>query len=909
MAVTIEQLAAAIRSADAAANDSTNPNSAQARIDASKLVAQLRVMKATNVTATSPLSDAVDPESNSYIAEQAKLGLAGDFLYNALGAISEPLANLVFGVELPPSADGSMQDPNEYRQTIEDAKKRMTARVFDYTNVAPTDVLDKYVGIGARAVAGDPVMSMLGARGVGTAALEASSSAIAASTGAFVGDLTRESAKDLGMGESWQNFFGQVSALLAGSAAGSTSGGVKAALSPIGKLLDARKANKSAMDTIDKTSDFIASSQLKEVIADAVKADPDIGATIQAAKALQEAIPGLKLTPGSVLADNPIIRKNMEVLLKDSPSFRADFTVSLRDGINAVDKRRKALFGEFAGSKLATSMIALKGEYGLKLNNAIKRRENINLAIEKTLETARTTGDAESIGAAAGNLIDAREATARTEVSTEYKRLFDKYAAEGVVFPKESVAALYGKVDTLLKSKIFTPFPVLVNKMNTLLAPTIPKDAAPKPTMQQLLSGERLPTEIAGVQFRELSLEQLDSLKQEVNKSLRAAKQGVTNVLPALTMLKSTLDAEIAAIPRFGDAYKAVDTSYYKKIGVPMNTAGVRQLDSLNFREQVGRALSRPEQARDFLNLAGADGIPVVKDAILLRLGSKAFNTAGDFRPDQYAAFLQANRGLIATVPGLAAELGDVGRTVKAYESRVATLDMEYAKFAEQSTNHLFTNVYQKGLPTVISEILTSPAKSEKYLNSIRNFSPESAHMARQGVRASLLNNAFAAKDSRQFIKENAGTFNSWFGSTYVKSVDSLADVNDILGKIDPSRLSFAFSFKEVDPLQRVLGTSLPQAGSLFRDRISSVQQKTSIIFSRWFSKKTGAKRDEEMASLLLNPAALDRILKTTDAYKANKLDLEKYLKQLSHILNTTLISKIELAQEGEELAAQQTAK
>ena len=905
MAVTIDQLAAAIRSADAAANDPSNPNAAEARLDASKMVAQLRVMRATKATTTSPLSDAVDPESNSYIAEQAKLGLTGDFLYNALSAISDPLANLVFGVEAPTT----LQDKQGYQQAVEDAKKRMTGRVFDYTNVAPSGLLEKYAGIGARAVAGDPIMSMLGARGVGTAALEAGSSAIAASTGAFVGDITRDSAKELGMGESWQNFFGQVAGLLTGVAAGSTSAVARTAVGTVGTFLDARKANKNAMDTIDKTSDFIASSQLKEVIADAVKADPDIGATIQAAKALQEAVPGLKLTPGSVLADNPIIRKNLEVLLKDSPSFRADFTVSLRDGINAVDKRRKALFGEFSESKIASAMTARRGEYGVKLGNAIKRREGINLAIEKTLDAARTTGDAQSVGVAAGNLIDAREATARTEITAEYNRLFDKYEAEGVVFPKESVAALYGKVDTLLKSRIFTPFPTLVNKMNTLLAPTIAKDAATRPTMQQLLSGERLPTDIAGVQFRELSLEQLDSLKQEVNKSLRSAHKNVTNVVPALTVLKDTLDSEIAAIPRFGAAYKAVDTSYYAKIGVPMNTAGVRQLDSLNFREQVGRALSRPEQARDFLNLAGDAGVPVVKDAILLRLGAKAFNTSGDFRPDQYMAFLQANRGLIATVPGLAADLRDVGKTVKAYQSRVATLDMEYAKYAEESTNHLFSSVYKKGLPTVISEILTSPAKSERYLNSIRNFSPESAHMARLGVRASLLNNAFAAKDSRLFIKDNAHTFNAWFGPTYAKSVDSLVEVNSILGKVDPSALSFAFSFKEVDPLQRAFGTSLPQAGSLFRDRISSAQQKASIIFSRWFSKKTGAKRDEEMASLLLNPAALDRILKTTDAYKTNRVTLEKYLNQLSFTLNTSLISKMELAQDGEELAAQQAIK
>lgn len=903
MAVTIEQVEKSLRNADAAARDSTNPNAEMARVDASRLAAQLRLMQATKAPVTAPLADAVDPENNNYLAEQAKLGLTGDFLYNALKAVSDPLADLVFGVE----STGLSPTPAERQSVVEAAKKRMTARVFDFTDVAPSGALEKYAGIGVRAVTGDPLMSVMGARGLGTAAIEAGTSAFAASSGAFAGDLTREAAADLGMGESWQNFFGQLAGLTVGVSAGATSSTFNTALSSASALTKRLGSNKKTADAIDKASDFVASSQLKAVIADAVKADPNIDATIQAAKALQEAVPGLQLTPGSVLADNPIIKKNVEVLLKDSPSFRASFTASLRDGVTAIDKRRKALFGEFDVSKLRASIIARRGDYGVKLDNAIKKRERLNLAIEKTLDTARTNQDAQSVGVAAGKLIDAREATARQEVSAEYTRLFDKYTEEGVTFPKESVAALYGQVDVLLKSKIFTPFPTLIHKINTLLAPSISEKAATPPTMQQLLSGERTPTDTSGVQFRELSLEQLDSLKQEVNKSLRSAHQNVTNVVPALTMLKERLDTEIRAIPGFGADYKAVDASYYTKIGVPMNTAGVKQLDSLNFREQVGRALARPEQARDFLSVAGPEGLPVVKDAILLRLGEKAFNAAGDFRPDQYAAFLQSNSGLINTVPGLAAELRDVGKTVKAYERRVATLDMEYARAAEKATDHLFSSVYNDGLAHVITEILRSPAKNERYLNSIRNFTPESAHMARQGIRASLLSTAFAAKDSRQFIRANAGTFNAWFGTTYTKNVEALAEVNDILGKVDPSKLGFAFSFKETDPLQKLTGTSAAQVGSLWRDRISSVHQKASIVFSRWFTKKAGEKRDEEMASMLLNPQALERIRITSEAYKANKIDLEQFLKQLSITIQRSMISKTELAMEGEELEAQQT--
>jgi hypothetical protein len=255
-------------------------------------------------------------------------------------------------------------------------------------------------------------------------------------------------------------------------------------------------------------------------------------------------------------------------------------------------------------------------------------------------------------------------------------------------------------------------------------------------------------------------------------------------------------------------------------------------------------------------------------------------------------------------VPNFRRELSDIGASVAKMDATKARLDGQFNQAAEKQAANFILATKNRGLNAAINDMLVNPKKLAEYADTIKNLDADSAYTVRQGVRSALINRAFKhPQGAQEFIKNNPETFSTWFGSAYAKNLDALAEANDILKAVDPSRMGFAFSYKEADALQAAIGTSLPQAGSLLRDRISAPLHKASIIFSRWFTKRTATKRDDAMADLLTNPAALDRIASTAAAYKASKIDLKEFAKNIANIMSFSVYRGGAMAEQGAEVS------
>jgi len=240
---------------------------------------------------------------------------------------------------------------------------------------------------------------------------------------------------------------------------------------------------------------------------------------------------------------------------------------------------------------------------------------------------------------------------------------------------------------------------------------------------------------------------------------------------------------------------------------------------------------------------------------------------------------------------------------VRQMDSLRDRLDTAHNEYAAVQADNLLKATENRGLKAAVNDMLVSPKKLDQYLKTVGNLDADGARVVRQGVRSSLMNRAFDSGNAKDFIENNAGVFNKWFGKTYSKDIQALATASDILKAIDTDAMSFALSFKETDPLQRATGTSAPQGGSLMRDRFSSIAHKGSILFSRWFTQKTAGKRDADMMRLLLDPKALGQIAAKVNG-TGGTVNPQEVLKEVSKFVSAGQLRNISIIQEAAERAA-----
>jgi hypothetical protein len=897
MAITREQLEQAIKNLNAKTVDPSlsSAEQAQARADLTKLAVEWR--KLGSAPATQPLTEAASPERTNYLADRMKIGFT-DFLYRATPESARPY---LFDYDFEPTRNFA-----ETERIGREAVERKAQEWFGAGAVrAPSDNLERYAGVALESITSDPIMSVLGGRGVLGVGLNLATSGVSGVTGSIAYDAVAETAESLGATPTWQRASGELAAALAGTAAGAGLGFKSAAFSSVSEARRILRENRDIQKNLDTASDYLVSSGMRQVVDDIVAADPNIDANIETIRNVSRLVPNLKIGPGIVLYDNAVIRKNMETLLKESPQFRASVQQSLKDFGNAIKIRQEALFGTAKDSDVVRSVTQAVGNYGVNLAAAQRRIDNIDAAMDSLISKVRTSTEAIDVGAATTRLMEQKEKALRQKNSVQYEYLLDKHTDAGVTFPADSVQRLHEFVGGATAERLFTPFPTLIGKMRQYLSPKTSEKPAVTPSVMGLLTGRQTAATPAQTtqQYQPITLRQLDSLKQELNKAIRQAEapnSNLGNTLPSLRLLKDKLREEITGIPEFGKAYTAVDESFYRDLGIPFDTAGLSQLDSLKFNEQVGTYLSKPERASAFLSFVGEKGIPVVKDSILLRMRNKVFSTDGTFKPDAYAKFLAENKAVINTVPGYMAELIDIRNTISKMDAVKGRLDAQAREADVQQADNFLKAVTNNGLNSAINDMLNKPEKLVNYTNNLKNLKPESASQVRNGIRTALLNRAFDSREgAAAFIEQHPNVFDAFFGTPYRANIKALADAYDILRRIDPSRMSFAFSYKEADALQKSTGSSIPQVSSVLRDRITSLTQKAIILLSRWFTKRTAAKRDEEMINLLSSTEALDRIASTARAYRANQINKDQFLERLNSQILAASFRATEMSERG----------
>ena len=828
-----------------------------------------------------------EPEKPSFFWQQVKAG-ATDFLFDMT-----PDSVLRAIYEIPEMDDASDLSTWNTGARLQQKLEPFKRDFYNFNPEAQAETkLQEYVGQGIRGVASEGPLVAVGARSLAGVGVEALASFIASTTGAVTYDAAKETALSLGASEGTAENTAQVLAMVAGA-------GTQVSRSIIGSAAErgstsikqAWETRKRVTETADAAAEYVAAKEVEAVIKNATKAQPDIDSVIKATTELQENFSGLVIPPAAVLADNPIYRKNTSYLLKTDPNFYADVKKSLNDAVDVITARKEKLFGVSGAAADAKIRQTLPENYTLNIRNAKKRVNLLDDAIHAEVSKLRTSADAVDIGTRVDNMMSAKIAAVRAQLSPQYEKLINRGIEEGIKLPNTSVKRVYDTVKLLKAEDVFASFPTLARAINTQWRPTSVKPE--RVGTSSLLSGQprRIITDVE--KHSAVSLRQLDSLKRNLNTAIRKTTDPAQK--RKLVEVQKVLREEINKLPEsFSKAYTDLDTAFYKELGLPFSSAELAQLNSTRFKSRAGTYLTNPQHASEFLSFVGPDGIPVVRDAVYMKMQDAVFTKDGDLDARNLAKFMRKNKRLIDTVPELRAELRSANTLINKLANTKAKLDAQYNARSAQLTDGFFQGMAKKNLSAVVNDIRRSPDINAKYLRDLKNFEPETAAMVRQGVRSELVQQAFDANTSAvQFIKDNRQVFEGWFSSQYLKDVEALSQVSDILKKIEIDKLKFAIDYRASDSLESAIGVSSTQLQSVLRDRITNFGTKLAILGSKMNTASASAKRDNALRQLLLEPDSLSTIRKNAETYRLSNItsaDIPAFLKKTTKDVGGSLV-------------------
>jgi hypothetical protein len=828
-------------------------------------------------------------KQNFYV-DQAKSG-AADFVFsllpdNFLGV--DGLDKKYVGV------DGLDFNEELYQQDLAKAQDEVKREFFDYKGIKPLSKTQRYLGSGVRATAAEGPLAFVGAKGPISLIGELLHTYTAATLGIIGGDAAADVAKSMGFGETIQNAFRNVASTVTGIATGVARVPVSAGMDAAGMAF---KKRQEALSSVEKATERLANNDIEGIIKGASDSQPDLDMFIDKAVELQQTIPGLVIPPGAAMGENPIIVKNLDRLLKTNPAFYADINTKVKDGMKAVKKYRELNFGEGGQVRDKRILDAVLQDSGINLKNVNKKIDAIDVQIEKRINKIETGADYTSVGTSVKNLMKAKEQVVKQKLSPRYDQLLRKAELDGIEMPMSSVKNLYQAVKLQKLNDIFGIQPPLVKLVNDKFAPR--QEVI---DFNVLLAGGIKQKPETRLVYDPASVKDVDSLKRNLNSAIR--KTSDPDSKRKLIEFKRQFQSELDLMPEsFVGPYRDLDNQFYEELGIAKNSAGIKQLDAARFETKTGEYLANPEQARDFLAFTGSDGVPIVRDAVLIKM-ENAVMKDGTFDGAKFEGFMRnkKNKRLIDEVPGLRVEIETSGTAIKDMLEVKARLDADFNTKSTELTKGFVESVKKSNFNDVITSVINSPAVSARYMQDIKNFSPDTSKMLKQGIRSGLLERAMMSKDSVSgFISKNQNVFSQWFGPRYLENVNSIAEASDVLNRIKLNE-RFAVDLRNEDALKRATNISFAETSSLLRDRITNAGTKAAIAASKITSRQTEAKRDGYLMEMLSNPERLQSISNEIKAQKINssRSIVDITMEQVNKVLNRMSFSVYKGAYFGE---------
>jgi len=599
-------------------------------------------------------------------------------------------------------------------------------------------------------------------------------------------------------------------------------------------------------------------NRISNIFIAAGAADPAFMDTLTKAAKAQQSVslktPGgeaVQMPVSSLLADNPVINNFIQSLSAKDPVFRAQYGDQFEKAKQALTANQFRLFGDPSKVRVDVSPIDLAKAQA-------RRTRTIDEQIADAYKDA--TLDPNVFGQRVAALVASKEDAALKSVKPLYTEAFDIAKQKNVELPANSVDDIYNFVAGEQASDIFKTFPSIYNRVRAKFRPS---EVEPSP----ILTAEGKPMTEGGIKFSAATVEDLDSLKREINKQLRKTSEPAD--IRLLSELKTRVGGHIDNLdPDFVAAYKNADASYFNKVGLPFNSETLKAVDRKKFVEQIAPAIiGNKSNVDDFIRATGEDGIRVARDAFYDSFSRAALkNDVID--PKAANKWLSKNQGGVSLVPGLEDELRAASNNVSALIAERNRLD---AAFKQVAGDQIVSSSGFKNPQELISKMYGDVNFTNKFMqqygankdavNAARSFMLDD--IVRSGDPTAMLND-----------RTKSAVFNRVFGPTYAQKVQDFALVSERLNK-DLTNVPFKGETVPRTPIEQLTGIPPEQIISRIYNPVSGPVYAITSLMSKFWARKASDMTEEKLKSLLLNPNDAVKVFQAVQT-KAGNFDQQK---------------------------------
>jgi hypothetical protein len=811
------------------------------------------------------------PSTGAVMAESARKGFAG-----TVGTVSG-LSNVLFSalekaginpLTLGMRASGGTVAPAPTTGVVETFKAgrepvyQSTMQALGTTGVEPQTGMQRIIGQGTEAVTSPesylfPALAATRRMGMfGQTILRPAEQQIIGSTAEAGGQAGEYIGEKMGAPTTGR----VVGSLVGGGGGAYTLGTVLKGGPVVGKGFDLAKSQWDKIRGTIPEDELLkdVDNRISNIFIAAGAADPTFMDTLTKAAKAQQSV-SLK-TPGgmavqmpisSLLADNPVINNIIQSLSAKDPVFRAQYGSQFEQAKQSLAVNQMRLFGDPSKVRVDVSPIDLA-------KPQVRRTRTIDEQIADTFKDA--TLDPNAFGQRVSTLVAAKEDAAYKLVKPLYTEAFDIAKQKNVELPANSVDDIFNFVAGEQASDIFKTFPSIYNRVRAKFRPT-EVEASP------ILTAEGKPMTEGGIKFSSATVEDLDSLKREINKQLRKTSEPAD--IRLLSELKARVGGHIDNLdPDFVAAYRNADASYFNKVGLPFNSETLKAVDRKKFVEQIVPAIiGNKSNVDDFIRATGEDGVRVARDAFYDSFSRAALkNDVID--PKAANKWLSKNQGGMSLVPGLENELRGASNNVSALIAERNRLD---AAFRQVAGDQIVSSSGFRNPQELVSKMYGDINFTNKFMQQY-GANKDAVNAARSFMLEDIVtsNNPIAMLNDRT----KAAVFNRVFGPTYAQKVQDFALVSERLNK-NLTNVPFKGETLPRTPIEQVTGIPPEQIISRIYNPVSGPVYAITSLMSKFWARKASDMTEEKLKTLLLNPNDASKVFQAVQS-KAGSFDQKK---------------------------------
>ena len=828
---------------------------------------------------------------NEYLINSAKLGL-GDTISMASALVDTMLVDPVKNIIDDPSAvidpesygwkNIPFTDESQMGSKFMESMSGTQGAIANLTGADPSltteDDALRYVGRGVRTMTdvpgyiGAPVKAASMAQRAAALGVIGSSAEVGGDVGAHLED--EFTGEDTGTGR----LIGGLSFGLMPTVATTTA--ARVSVDPVKQIWEKYKfikANPGLAETQYATG---AAKRLLKLIAKEQGVD-DIDDIVKEFNRLGKYIDGKELPLLVAMSDNPVVTSQVQRLAKTDEGFRHEVTLELKRLSGQIDQKSDSIFG--ARDFDIKDMENIPETLHKKINYLVNEKYKVDNQIEDLGIKLIPEMSAKKQGEAIRDLVVKREKIVKAKLSPLYTELKKEAKIAGAEIDQAGVSAIYQHVKANKLQDIFGRGTKLDNKIIKYTAPkkSINK-ATGMPTMTQ-------PT---------MSFEHLDSLKRAVNE-LKRKPLSDTEMRKLYDLDDVIRESRKSVKGGFNERLDALDKQYYQEMGVPFNTASVKEIGAKRYADEVAPVILKNESALEaFLDVAGSEGHVIARNAYMSKVYDKVVRD-GEINTSALKAMIKKDKDLISRVPGLKKEVEDA----LVYQGSLLLKRAELnngLKLAEDeiAKNFLITSNLEPHYNTIVTKSIKDHTYMDKVYKDISEIDSITARAVTKKIQREFVEVALESSGGAyKFITDpnNKVVIRKMFKDNpeYISQVRDLSKLSDAINKADVEKLSSIVLNERLDWLAAIMpGVDGNYAFSQLRDRISSDAMKAFRIMTRMNQAKTKAKVDEQLKEILLNPQGLAKLSNASKTFDF-KIDNPFKWKKIMNIIEETLPSYI----------------